>query len=108
MPNISTAGISSTGSACQVILAEKDIVVTTAEAAALAQAYGGNPLALMLVVVFAKRLSAFPAFEWLAPVGRLAWPWYVPLGTLIAVGTGMVLSYLPRGSSAEGSGSRST
>ena len=23
------------------------------------------------------------------PVGRLAWPWYVPLGTLLAVGTGM-------------------
>jgi len=30
---------------------------------------------------------------WLAPVGRLAWPWYVPLGTLLAVGTGMMLSY---------------
>jgi hypothetical protein len=28
-------------------------------------------------------------------VGRLAWPWYVPLGTLLAVGTGVALSYLP-------------
>ena len=50
----------------------------------------------MLVVVFAKPLSAHGGFEWLASVGRLAWPWYVPLGTLLAVGTGVLLSYLPR------------
>ena len=37
-------------------------------------------VAVMLLVVFAKPLSAYPALEWLAPVGRLAWPWYVPLG----------------------------
>ena len=43
----------------------------------------------MLVVVFAKRLSATPGLEWLEPLGRLAWPWYVPLGTLLAVGSGM-------------------
>jgi solute:Na+ symporter, SSS family len=52
-------------------------------------------VAVMLVVVFARHLSAQPWLEWLAPVGRLAWPWYVPLGTLLAVGSGMVLSYLP-------------
>jgi len=52
-------------------------------------------VAVMLVVVFAKRLSAAAGLEWLEPVGRLAWPWYVPLGTLLAVGTGMLLSYLP-------------
>ena len=52
----------------------------------------------MLVVVFAKRLSAYPGLDWLAPVGRLAWPWYVPLGTLLAVCTGVALSYLPHGS----------
>jgi Na+/proline symporter len=50
----------------------------------------------MLVVVFAKRLSAYPGLEWLDSVGRLAWPWYVPLGTLLAVGSGIALSYLPR------------
>ena len=49
----------------------------------------------MLVVVFAKSLSAHAGFEWLTSVGLLAWPWYVPLGTLLAVGTGVVLSYLP-------------
>jgi hypothetical protein len=32
---------------------------------------------------------------WLEPVGRLAWPWYVPLGTLLAVGSGVLLSYVP-------------
>jgi hypothetical protein len=36
--------------------------------------------------------------EWLAPVGRLAWPWYVPLGTSLAVLTGVAFSYLPQGS----------
>ena len=52
-------------------------------------------VALMLVVVFARRLAGAPGLEWLEPLGRLAWPWYVPLGTLLAVGTGMLLSYLP-------------
>ncbi len=50
---------------------------------------------VMLAVIFAKRLSATLGLEWLEPVGRLAWPWYVPLGTLLAVGSGVVLSYLP-------------
>jgi Na+/proline symporter len=52
-------------------------------------------VALMLVVIFAKRIATAPAFAWLEPLGRLAWPWYVPLGTLLAVGSGMALSYLP-------------
>jgi SSS family solute:Na+ symporter len=52
-------------------------------------------VAIMLVVIFAKRLAGVPGLEWLEPVGRLAWPWYVPLGTLLAVGSGMALSYLP-------------
>ena len=50
---------------------------------------------VMLLVVFAKQLSAVPGLSWLAPVSRLAWPWYVPLGTLLAVSTGIALSYLP-------------
>ncbi len=49
----------------------------------------------MLVVVFAKHLATAPALAWLEPLGRLAWPWYVPLGTLLAVGSGIALSYLP-------------
>ena len=52
-------------------------------------------VALMLVVVFASRLASQAPFHWLAPVGKLAWPWYVPLGTLICVGVGIGLSYLP-------------
>jgi TRAP-type C4-dicarboxylate transport system permease small subunit len=49
-------------------------------------------------VVFARRLAE-SGLAWLEPVGRLAWPWYVPLGTALAFGTGAALSYLPgRGS----------
>jgi SSS family solute:Na+ symporter len=52
-------------------------------------------VAVMLIVIFAKPLTGLTGFEWLAPLGRLAWPWYVPLGTLLAVGSGILLSYLP-------------
>jgi Na+/proline symporter len=56
---------------------------------------------VMLAVVFARRLAA-SGIVWLEPVGRLAWPWYVPLGTALAFGTGVLLSYLPsRGSSGD-------
>jgi solute:Na+ symporter, SSS family len=51
-------------------------------------------VALMLVVIFAKRLAEQPGLTWLEPLGRLAWPWYVPLGTLLALGTGVLASYL--------------
>ncbi|HET9276103.1 MAG TPA: hypothetical protein VFN96_08535, partial [Gemmatimonadales bacterium] len=53
-------------------------------------------LAVMLVVVFARRLSAADGLGWLAPVGRLAWPWYVPLGTALAVLVGTVSSLVRR------------
>lgn len=43
----------------------------------------------MLLVVFARQLATVHGFGWLAPVGKLAWPWYVPLGTAIAVGVGV-------------------
>jgi SSS family solute:Na+ symporter len=56
----------------------------------------GFTVVVMLLVVFANRLSSTSIFGWLAPAGRLAWPWYVPLGTLLAVGSGIALSYLPR------------
>jgi Na+/proline symporter len=52
-------------------------------------------VAVMLLVIFARRLAPVPGLGWLEPVGRLAWPWYVPLGTLLAVGSGIALSYLP-------------
>lgn len=51
-------------------------------------------LAVMLIVFFAKRLAEHAGLEWLSPVGRLAWPWYVPLGTLLTVGIGMLSSLL--------------
>lgn len=50
---------------------------------------------VMLVVVFARQLGALGGLEWLAPAGRLAWPWYVPLGTLLTVLTGAGMSLLP-------------
>ena len=50
---------------------------------------------VMLVVVFARRLAAAGGLAWLEPVGRLAWPWYVPLGTLLTLLTGVALSRLP-------------
>ena len=50
---------------------------------------------VMLFVVFAKRLAGIPALEWLEPVGKLAWPWYVPLGTALAFCDRVLLSYLP-------------
>ncbi len=54
----------------------------------------GAAVSMMLIVVFASRLAAEPLFSWLGPVGRLAWPWYVPLGTLITVGIGALSSRL--------------
>ncbi len=54
----------------------------------------------MTVVIFAKRLAAAPGLEWLAPLGRLAWPWYVPLGTTLTVATAALLSLLPAAAGA--------
>jgi SSS family transporter len=58
---------------------------------------------LMLLVVFARSLSAYPGFQWLEAAARLGWPWYVPLGTLLAVSTGVGLSYLPHRTGIESS-----
>jgi SSS family solute:Na+ symporter len=52
-------------------------------------------VSVMLVVVFARQLSTVGGPGWLALLGRLAWPWYVPLGTSLCVATGVSLSYLP-------------
>jgi SSS family solute:Na+ symporter len=40
---------------------------------------------VMLAVVFAARLSTWPALAALAPMGRIAFPWYVPMGTALTV-----------------------
>ena len=52
--------------------------------------------AVMLVVIFAPVLSEATGSTWLAQIGRLAWPWYVPLGTALALLSGVLFSYLPR------------
>jgi hypothetical protein len=48
----------------------------------------------MALIVFAKQLSGpFPA---LAPLGKIAWPWYVLIGTTITMTVG-ILSSLTHG-----------
>ncbi len=54
-------------------------------------------IGVMLVIFFAKGLGTRAGLEWLAPAGRLAWPWYVPLGTSITVGLGWLLATLVPG-----------
>lgn len=51
----------------------------------------------MLVVLFARPLADNDALAWLTPVGRLAWPWYVPVGTVLMVGAGLLASRSGRG-----------
>lgn len=53
-------------------------------------------VAVMLVVVFAARLSTWPALALLAPVGRLAFPWYVPMGTALTVAVALFSAALRR------------
>ncbi len=52
-------------------------------------------IAAMTLVVFAKPLSsAYPGFaDTLAPLGRIAWPWYVLIGTTITMIVGILSSY---------------
>jgi SSS family transporter len=49
---------------------------------------------VMLVLLFAGRIGQLPGMAWLSPMSRLAWPWYVPLGTAITVATGLLFSTL--------------
>jgi hypothetical protein len=46
----------------------------------------------MLGVVFAARLAVVPALSWQAPVGRISFPWFVPIGTLITIVVGVLSS----------------
>lgn len=50
----------------------------------------------MLVVIFARPLSELPGLGGLEPLSRLAWPWYVPLGTLLTLLVGMTSSFVGR------------
>jgi SSS family solute:Na+ symporter len=52
-------------------------------------------LTVMLVTIFAARLVA-AGFDFLAPLGRLAWPWYVPMGTAITIIVAWLSSRLRR------------
>lgn len=49
----------------------------------------------MILVVFAARLSgALPGiFGFLAPLGQIAWPWYVLIGTSITMAVGILSSF---------------
>ena len=51
-------------------------------------------LIVMSVVVFAKQLiPVFPAFTaTLTTLSKIAWPWYVLIGTTVTVGTGIISS----------------
>lgn len=65
-------------------------------------------IATMSVVVFAKALSGwFPALApSLAPAARIAWPWFVLIGTSLTFVTGMLSSYT-HGAPAEPAGATS-
>ena len=52
-------------------------------------------LTCMLIVFFGKSLAAAGGPDWMATAGRLAWPWYVPLGTLVTTTTGYLSSLRP-------------
>lgn len=47
---------------------------------------------VMAFVVFAKRLTWI--FPWLEPVGTIAWPWYVLIGTSITLLVGVISSFI--------------
>jgi SSS family solute:Na+ symporter len=50
-------------------------------------------LCIMMVTIFARRLAA-SGLTFLEPIGALAWPWYVPMGTAITIGTAWLSSRL--------------
>ncbi|MFN2565334.1 MAG: sodium:solute symporter [Gemmatimonadaceae bacterium] len=55
-------------------------------------------IAIMALVVFARQLSGIvPALE---PLGRIAWPWYVLIGTTITFSVGVASSFIGGGAPA--------
>ena len=57
-------------------------------------------MVVMLLVVFARPIVQAGHLAWLEPVTRLAWPWYVPLGTTLAFLVGVISSLTHRGEPA--------
>jgi SSS family solute:Na+ symporter len=49
-------------------------------------------IAAMALIVFARRLTGI--MPWLEPAGRIAWPWYVLIGTTITFAVGVLSSYI--------------
>jgi SSS family solute:Na+ symporter len=49
-------------------------------------------ITIMAFVVFARQLSGM--MPWLAPLGRIAWPWYVLIGTTITLLVGILSSFI--------------
>jgi SSS family transporter len=62
----------------------------------------GTGIFAMALIVFAKQLTAaIPALSGaLGPFVGIAWPWYVLIGTVITVTTGVLVSFLPRRASS--------
>lgn len=56
-------------------------------------------MSVMLVTIFAKQLVVM-GVSWLAPLGALAWPWYVPMGLCITLAVATVSSRLRGGEAA--------
>jgi hypothetical protein len=54
----------------------------------------GTAVLVMLTVFSAKWIMLRPGFEWLEGASKLAWPWYVPLGTTITLVVGIVVGGL--------------
>jgi SSS family transporter len=51
-------------------------------------------ITIMAVVVFARQLLAWnDSLTWLAPLSRIAWPWYVLIGTSITLVVGILSSF---------------
>jgi Na+/proline symporter len=55
---------------------------------------------IMSVIVFAKQLA--PHWPALKPIGTIAWPWYVLIGTAVTVTVGIFTSLFPSGSAPKG------
>jgi SSS family solute:Na+ symporter len=54
----------------------------------------GTAVTIMLLVFFSKWLAVRPGLAFLLPASKLAWPWYVPLGTSITLLVGLTAGLL--------------
>lgn len=63
-------------------------------------------IVVMLGVVFARPLAGVAGLGWLAPIGGLSFPWFVPLGTGITILVGVLSSLRHPGSAVPGEARR--